>query len=644
MLASRQINSAEQAYSASELEMLALVWATKYFRCYLYGKKFLVRTDHSALTFLHKFADNNSRLMRWSLRLADFDFEIEHIPGTKISHVDALSRNVGTIGELNLPDKQEMLQAQLQDSFCEQHKPTRHTEKSEFFVDLEGVLYRRSKDGKALLVVPKNLIGKVIAGNHSAIFAAHPGSQRTYELIALKYWWPKMRQTIEDFVMRCDLCQKRKGAHEFRAPLGKVEEPQEPFQITSMDITGPYPLTPRRNKYLLTFIDHFTKYVEAFPIPDQTAETCARVYATQVITRHGAGSTLVTDQGRSFISNFFKAVCKILRVKKLQTSAYHPISNGHIERFHRSLHDGLSHYVDATGTNWDVVVPFFLMAYRATPNSTTKFSPYYLLHGREMPLPSADDINAKLPEAAQNLEQATRLENLKHSLRTAYEIVRQNSRKAHLKNKRNYDKKAKSRDFKTDDIVYLFCPAKKPGRCQKFRRVWQGPFKIVEKLSELNYRIVGKNGREVIVHVNRLKLAGDQNAWKPTTSQSPKQVRDLPDIPGEEEEIVPRSTIRVEIHEPLDLDEPGNCTQELQPILREVQLPVAETLENEEVQEQVIGTPLLEGARQQIVSESVRRDPTYEPSQSPRSRRELDATPVPPPLTRSRARLQRITE
>jgi hypothetical protein len=217
--------------------------------------------------------------------------------------------------------------------------------------------------------------------------------------------------------------------------------------------------------------------------------------------------------------------------------------------------------VDATGTNWDVVVPFFLMAYRATPNSTTKFSPYYLLHGREMPLPSADDINAKLPEAAQNLEQATRLANLKHSLRTAYEIVRQNSRKAHLKNKRNYDKKAKSRDFKTDDIVYLFCPAKKPGRCQKFRRVWQGPFKIVEKLSELNYRIVGKNGREVIVHVNRLKLAGDQNAWKPTTPQSPMQARNLPDIPGEEEEIMPRSTIRVEIHEPLDLDEPGNSNR-----------------------------------------------------------------------------------
>ena len=88
---------------------------------------------------------------------------------------------------------------------------------------------------------------------------------------------------------------------EFVAPLGEVEEPTAPFQVTSMDITGPYSKTPRENRFLLTFIDHFTKFVEAYPIPDQTAETCARVYATQIITRHGTGSTLITDQGRSFM-------------------------------------------------------------------------------------------------------------------------------------------------------------------------------------------------------------------------------------------------------------------------------------------------------------------------------------------------------
>jgi hypothetical protein len=75
-----------------------------------------------------------------------------------------------------------------------------------------------------------------------------------------------------------------------------------------MDLTGPYLVTPRKNKYQLTFIDHFTKYAETFAVRDQTAETCTRVYATQIITRYGTGSNLITDQGRSFISTFFKDV------------------------------------------------------------------------------------------------------------------------------------------------------------------------------------------------------------------------------------------------------------------------------------------------------------------------------------------------
>lgn len=88
------MNKAEQNYSASEAEMLALTWGTRHFRCYLYEKRFVVRTDHAALTYLHMFADNNSRLLRWSLRLAEFDFQVQHRPGTKIKHVDALSRHI----------------------------------------------------------------------------------------------------------------------------------------------------------------------------------------------------------------------------------------------------------------------------------------------------------------------------------------------------------------------------------------------------------------------------------------------------------------------------------------------------------------------------------------------------------------------
>jgi len=141
--ASRQMNKAEQAYTASEAELLALVWATKYFRCFLYGKQFLVRTDHAALSYLRTFADANSRLMQWSLRLSEFDFTIEHRPGIKIKHLDALSRHMAAIMQDGLPSKEEILVEQRKDPYCNTRKPGTHSSKSEYFLDDDGVLYKR---------------------------------------------------------------------------------------------------------------------------------------------------------------------------------------------------------------------------------------------------------------------------------------------------------------------------------------------------------------------------------------------------------------------------------------------------------------------------------------------------------------------
>jgi transposase InsO family protein len=203
-----------------------------------------------------------------------------------------------------------------------------------------------------------------------------------------------MRKSVEDFVKSCDLCQRRKGNREFVAPLSEVGEPKAPFLVTSLDITGPYVTTPRGNRYLLTFIDHFTKYVEAFPIPDQTAETCARIYATQILTPHGTGSQLMTDQGRSFMLSFFQETCKILGIRTTRTTSYHAQSNGSMERWHLSLHTGLSNYINSASNNCVNLIPFYLMAYRATPNSVTGHSHFFLLHGREMEIPNNDNLKA----------------------------------------------------------------------------------------------------------------------------------------------------------------------------------------------------------------------------------------------------------
>ena len=202
------------------------------------------------------------------------------------------------------------------------------------------------------------------------------------------------------------------------------------------------------------------------------------------------------------MSAFFNETFKILGIRKARTSSYHAASNGTVERLHRLLDKALSHYFNAAN-NWDVLVPFFLMAQRATPSTATGYSPFFLLHGREMTLPSNEDLKAKIPITDRNLKQ--QMEKLKASLRQAYKEVTVANHQAHQTIKRYYDRRAKRRGFKTGGWVYLYNPAEKPGLTRKFFKPWSGPFQITAKVSELNYEILGKNDRKSVVHINRLK-------------------------------------------------------------------------------------------------------------------------------------------
>jgi hypothetical protein len=125
--------------------MLALVWATKYFRCYLYGRKFLVMTDHRALAYLRNFADQNSRLMRWSLKLSELDFTVEHRAGSRIAHVDALSRHVGAGLHQSSLNRENILR-EHKDAFCTKQSPGTYSTRREFFLDDSGILYRRQSN------------------------------------------------------------------------------------------------------------------------------------------------------------------------------------------------------------------------------------------------------------------------------------------------------------------------------------------------------------------------------------------------------------------------------------------------------------------------------------------------------------------
>ena len=159
-----------------------------------------------------------------------------------------------------------------------------------------------------------------------------------------------------------------------------------------------------------------------------------------------------------------------------------------------------------------------------------------------MSLPSTEHLKAKV--SRENPDHHRRLENLKASLKSAYKMVNRANRKSHFNNKRSRDGKAKLRKFEVGDMVrvYLYCPAMKPGLSRKFRIPWSGPFKINNKISDLNYDIVDQNGKKQTVHVNRLKPAHNSEIWKPKTERKfaknrPKKPVTRPVEESEEEGI-----------------------------------------------------------------------------------------------------------
>jgi hypothetical protein len=174
-------------------------------------------------------------------------------------------------------------------------------------------------------------------------------------------------------------------------------------------------------------------------------------------------------------------VCTILGVKHINTIAYHPQANGAAELFHRTMNRSLGLYVNAAGTDWDTLLQFFLMSNQAAPSKVTGYSPFYLLHGREMIVPNTHNIRAKLSPEAERLDEAGRLRKLQSALRLANKTARERIKTAHTRNKRYYDRTAERRDLREGYVVYLYDPAVKPNRSKKFVNYRKGPCRIVKE-------------------------------------------------------------------------------------------------------------------------------------------------------------------
>ena len=206
---------------------------------------------------------------------------------------------------------------------------------------VDGVLHRRvaasgRKDG-LVLVVPRQMRADLLRLSHNDPSSGHMGINRCPERLHPWYYWPGMASEVHLWVAECAVYnQQRSSPASSRAPMNSITVSQ-PMELWAMDIVGPLPVTAQGHQYILVMSDHFTKWVEAVPLANQNTETLARAFVENVVARHGVPVKLLTDQGSNLESELIKEVFRILDVHKLRTSAYHPQTDGQVERFNRTL-------------------------------------------------------------------------------------------------------------------------------------------------------------------------------------------------------------------------------------------------------------------------------------------------------------------
>ncbi|OWZ02422.1 hypothetical protein PHMEG_00026022 [Phytophthora megakarya] len=343
-------------------------------------------------------------------------------------------------------------------------------------------------------VVPPSYIETVLHFCHGDVMSAHLGVTKTMERVRQQAFWPGWRKDVNEFVRECSYCGAGKGSRPWRS--GQMQ------RTPVVDLTGPFSLV--------------------------VVDAVGLTLVNGVVSRHGIPSRLLSDRGSNFISDLAKSFYETLGIKKLFGSAYHPKTQGLVERFNGTLIRMLKMYVSEAQEDWDVYLPRVLFAYRTTYHEALGDSPFFPLYGRDPVLP-LDVAFLNLGEKWKSNEVAQYRRKLHQSMRNARHLVERQLIKAQNRHEKRLQNQVAVHFEMGDPVwVYQFFRARRgENRTKTLAFSWHGPYRITGKVGENAYSVVipSHPNKEVTVNVNRLKKFSGR--WtRPFADESPVDTED----------------------------------------------------------------------------------------------------------------------
>ncbi len=355
------------------------------------------------------------------------------------------------------------------------------------------------------VVVPSIFRQQVLSLAHDHLLSGHLGVTKTYNRVLQHFFWYGLKLDVVQFCKTCHVCQYAGKPNQVipPAPLIPVPVIGEPFEHVIVDCVGPLPKAKSGNQFLLTVMCTATRYPEAIPLHKITARAVVKALI-KFFTTFGLPRIVQTDQGTNFLSKLCAQVFKSLNITHRISSAYHPESQGSLERFHQTLKAMLRKYCMETGSEWDEGVPLLLFAIRDTVQESLKFSPSELVFGHTVKGPLK-----VLKERMLGIEDSKKTNVLDYvskfhdRLQQACMLARESLTKAQGKMKMWYDKSTVKRSFAAGDQVLVLLPV--PGSALTAR--FSGPYEILERRGETDYVLStpDRKRQKRVCHINMLK-------------------------------------------------------------------------------------------------------------------------------------------